>query len=75
MPPGPLIELLPPGLLIRGTVPPGPFSHVMWLPVPVALMIATVCMFTVFATPATSTSPHDPFKVIVASSPTILMGD
>jgi hypothetical protein len=67
--------LLPFGLLIWGTVPPGPFSHVMWLPVPVALMMATVCRFTVLAAPLTSTSPQDPPNVIVASSPTILISD
>lgn len=67
--------LLPFELLIWGTERPGPFSHVMWLPVPVALMMATVCRFTVFAAPLTSTSPHDPSNVIVASSPTILISD
>ena len=69
------MSLLLPGLLIRGTAPAGPFSQLMWLPVPVARMTATVCRFTVFATPLTSTSPHDPFNVMVESSPTILMGD
>ena len=69
------MSLLPLGLLICGTAPPAAFSQVMWLPVPVAKMAATVCRFTVFATPLTSTSPHDPFNVMVESSPTILMGD
>jgi hypothetical protein len=69
------MSLLPLGLLIWGTVPPGPFSHVMWLLEPVALMTATVWIFTVLAAPLTSTSPHDPFRVMVESSPEILMGD
>ncbi len=75
MPPGPRMSLLPLGLLIWGTAPPGPLSHVMWLLEPVALMMATVCKFTVFAAPLTSTSPHDPYKVMVESWLEILMGD
>ena len=75
MPPGPAMLLLPFGLLIWGAAPPGRFSQVMWLPVPVALMMATVCRFTVFAAPLTSTLPQDPYKVMVESSPEILIGD
>lgn len=55
--------LLPPGLLICGAATPGPCCQVMWLPEPVALMMATVCKFTVLAEPLTSTSAHVPFRV------------
>jgi len=63
------------GVADLGTAPPGPLSHVMWLPEPVALMMATVWIFTVFAAPLISTSPHDPYRVKVESSLEILMGD